>query len=163
MTIFSIGKMFFFTYHYTLFHRLCPIKRLASFGILTMRSALCAERCGLQSFRRILKEKCRRSRYSSDSPPGIQASVACRACANDSVQHKYLGCAVCIVLTMLNPFIKSENCFCVRSVTSCLSRGHWNTPFCKRLESRTKPSPSQTRPLSRRLELPENRNRISVS
>ena len=38
-------------------------------------------------------------------------------------QHKYLGCAVRIVLTMLNPFIKSENCFCVRSMTSCLSRG----------------------------------------
>ena len=60
------------------------------------------------------------------------------------LQHKYLGCAVRIVLTILSPFIKSENCFCVRSMTSCLSRGHWNTPFCKRLESRTKPSTSQT-------------------
>lgn len=60
------------------------------------------------------------------------------------LQHKYLGCAVRIVLTILSPFIKSENCFCVRSMTSCLSRGHWNTPFCKRFESRTKPSPSQT-------------------
>ena len=37
-----------------------------------------------------------------------------------------LGCTVRIVLTMLSPFIKSENCFCVRSMTSCLSRGHWN-------------------------------------
>lgn len=78
-------------------------------------------------------------------------------------QHKYLGCAVRIVLTMLNPFIKSENCFCVRSMTSCLSRGHWNTPFCKRLESRTKPSPSQTRPFINRRVLPQNRKRISVS
>jgi hypothetical protein len=60
------------------------------------------------------------------------------------LQHKYLGCAVRIVLTILSPFIKSENCFCVKSITSCLSRGHWNTPFCKRFESRTKPSPSHT-------------------
>lgn len=79
------------------------------------------------------------------------------------LQHKYLGCAVRIVLTILSPFIKSENCFCVRSITSCLSRGHWNTPFCKRFESRTKPSPSHTRPFITRRVLPQNRNRISVS
>lgn len=78
------------------------------------------------------------------------------------LQHKYLGCAVRIVLTILSLFIKSENCFCVRSMTSCLSRGHWNTPFCKRLESRTKPSLSQTRPFINRRVLPQNRKRISV-
>ena len=54
------------------------------------------------------------------------------------LQHKYLGCAVRIVLTILSPFIKSENCFCVRSITSCLSRGHWNHSVLQTLREQNK-------------------------